>query len=68
MREWLGAMVSSEIIDIDDDKKYFFPAHRHQQFMKKDSMMCWGPFMLMCAGVMDDLNECFKSTGPKGIA
>ena len=72
IREWLGLMVVSRIVDIDGDtKKYLLPRHRRATLCIAPpggylGIQCWA--IPMNGAVLDTLMECFKMDGPRGKA
>nr|XP_054758031.1 S-adenosylmethionine-dependent methyltransferase Rv2258c-like [Lytechinus pictus] len=70
VREWLGAMVTSRIVDIEGRDRYVLPPHR-AIFLGRE-----GPgeelTILACAlpvqsQVFENIVECFRKDGPRGV-
>ncbi|XP_077994958.1 S-adenosylmethionine-dependent methyltransferase Rv2258c-like [Glandiceps talaboti] len=73
VREWLGAMVTSRIVDIQSDsneERYFLPQYRYKHLCSKDgggvqAVLLEG--IPMICEVYKDILECFKKDGPRGV-
>ncbi|KAI0235433.1 hypothetical protein LSAT2_014071 [Lamellibrachia satsuma] len=65
-------MVVSKIVDVDrDTKKYFLPPHRHNCLRTGQpgtgfALLSWA--IPMNVAVLDELMECFKLDGPRGLS
>jgi 2-polyprenyl-3-methyl-5-hydroxy-6-metoxy-1,4-benzoquinol methylase len=67
VREWLGAMVCSGVVDVDPQTtKYQLPAE-HAQFLTRaaqaDNMSVFSQWIVVFAGVEEDIVSCFKKGG-----
>ncbi|XP_077995021.1 S-adenosylmethionine-dependent methyltransferase Rv2258c-like [Glandiceps talaboti] len=74
VREWLGAMVTSKIVDIQSDtevERYFLPRHRHKYLCSSKDGEGEQAILLegipMVCEVYKDVLECFKKDGPRGV-
>ncbi|KAI8520230.1 hypothetical protein Bbelb_034870 [Branchiostoma belcheri] len=74
VREWLGSMVTSRIIEVDtssDIPRYFIPPHRAAVLAPTDGAeilrIAFSERVVHLGKVMDDLVECFKEDGPPGL-
>lgn len=71
VREWLGLMVVSRIVDVDrGTKTYFLPRHRRATLRQAppggyQGLLSWT--IPMTGAVLSTLMECFKKDGPRGI-
>jgi 2-polyprenyl-3-methyl-5-hydroxy-6-metoxy-1,4-benzoquinol methylase len=67
VREWLGAMVTSRIIDIDPDtKRYWLPAEHAALLTREagaDNLAVFAQYISVLGGVEDDIVDCFKNGG-----
>ncbi|XP_072170890.1 S-adenosylmethionine-dependent methyltransferase Rv2258c-like [Diadema setosum] len=70
VREWLGAMVTSRIVEAEGKDRFFLPPHR-AFFLGRE-----GPgeelTILACAlpvqsQVFENVTECFRRDGPRGV-
>ncbi|XP_070582195.1 S-adenosylmethionine-dependent methyltransferase Rv2258c-like [Ptychodera flava] len=71
VREWLAVMVTSKIVDMDFDKQtYLIPKHRAEVLTKfkgpENLSLAATTIPALCA-VYDDIIECFKRSGPRGV-
>ena len=67
VREWLGAMVTSRIVDVDPaTQSYKLPAE-HAAFLTRkagaDNIAVFAQYVSVLGGVEDDIVECFKQGG-----
>ncbi|XP_066289220.1 S-adenosylmethionine-dependent methyltransferase Rv2258c-like [Branchiostoma lanceolatum] len=73
VREWLGSMVTSRIIEVDttsDSPRYFIPPHRAAVLAPSGAeilRMAFSERVVHLAKVTDDMVECFKEDGPPGL-
>ncbi|XP_066269497.1 S-adenosylmethionine-dependent methyltransferase Rv2258c-like [Branchiostoma lanceolatum] len=71
VREWLAIMVTARIVDYDKEQKtYFLPKHRAGVLVPDGamgSMGNWSDFVRQAAMVANDVADCFKNDGPKGV-
>lgn len=68
VREWLGAMVTSRVIDVvDDDRLTFRLPAEHSAFLTRaggaDNMAMFAQYIAVLGGVEDDITECFRAGG-----
>lgn len=67
VREWLGAMVTSRIAEVDPDTlRYWLPAE-HAAFLTReagaDNVAVFAQYVSVLGGVEDDIVKCFKNGG-----
>lgn len=67
VREWLGAMVTGNIVEYDADSgRYILPAE-HAAFLTRpavsDNMASVAQFIPLLGAIEDDILECFKNGG-----
>jgi len=67
VREWLGAMVTGGVADIDSaSNRYWLPAE-HAAFLTRaagaDNMAVFGQYIAVMGNVEDDIVECFHKGG-----
>jgi 2-polyprenyl-3-methyl-5-hydroxy-6-metoxy-1,4-benzoquinol methylase len=67
VREWLGAMVTAEVIEVDSTStRYVLPAE-HAAFLTRaagaDNMAVFTQYIAVMGGVEDEIVECFKKGG-----
>ncbi|HEY7321662.1 MAG TPA: methyltransferase domain-containing protein [Candidatus Binatia bacterium] len=67
VREWLGAMVTGRIVEVDaGDNRYWLPPE-HAGFLTRaagaDNIAVFGQYISLLGGVEDDIVECFKNGG-----
>ena len=67
VREWLGAMVTSRLIDVDPESNYYRLPPEHAAFLTRaaeaDNMAVFTQYISLLGGVEDDIVECFKHGG-----
>ena len=67
MREWLGAMTTGGIVEVDPDTNRFsLPAERAAHLTRAavaDNMACFAQYIGLLGGVEDEIVECFKRGG-----
>lgn len=67
VREWLGAMVTSRVIDVDPgSKRYWLPPEHAASLTRAagaDNMAVFTQYISLLGSVEDDIVECFKSGG-----
>ncbi|XP_002740918.2 S-adenosylmethionine-dependent methyltransferase Rv2258c-like [Saccoglossus kowalevskii] len=72
VREWLGAMVTSNIVEVDPDRNtYFLPLHRAKSLSRKKgdgSVATFSDGVPLLTGVFQDILDCMKKDGPKGVS
>jgi 2-polyprenyl-3-methyl-5-hydroxy-6-metoxy-1,4-benzoquinol methylase len=67
VREWLGAMVTGSVVDVDPaSHRYSLPAE-HAAFLTRaaaaDNMAVFGQYIALLGSVEDEIVECFKRGG-----
>ena len=67
VREWLGAMVTAGVVEIDaDGTKYALPAE-HAAYLTRaaraDNIAIATQYIAVCGAVEDDIVECFRKGG-----
>lgn len=67
VREWLGAMVTGRIVEVDgDSQRYSLPAE-HAAFLSRpagaDNLAVFAQYIPLLGSVEDDIVECFKKGG-----
>jgi 2-polyprenyl-3-methyl-5-hydroxy-6-metoxy-1,4-benzoquinol methylase len=67
VREWLGAMVTAKVVDVEPlSLRYSLPAE-HAAFLTRaaaaDNMAAFTQYMAVMGRVEDDIVECFKAGG-----
>ncbi|KAJ8029178.1 putative methyltransferase C1B3.06c [Holothuria leucospilota] len=73
IREWLGAMVTAGIVDIDSSgERFSLPAHRIPYLTKngsKNVMTCMSRFIAnLTTNAFYKVKDCFPEDGPSGTA
>lgn len=67
VREWLGAMVTGRIVDVDPATMRFSLPGEHAAFLTRaasaDNMAAFAQYIATLGGVEDDVLECFKKGG-----
>ena len=67
VREWLGAMVTGRIIEVDPSTGRFRLPPEHSAFLSRaagaDNLAVFAQYIPLLAGVEDDIVECFKKGG-----
>jgi ubiquinone/menaquinone biosynthesis C-methylase UbiE len=67
VREWLGAMVTGRIVEVDGDGSRFFLPPEHAAFLARaagaDNFAVFAQYLPLLSGVEDDIVECFKKGG-----
>jgi 2-polyprenyl-3-methyl-5-hydroxy-6-metoxy-1,4-benzoquinol methylase len=67
VREWLGAMVSSRVVEVDPATRRFSLPAEHAGFLTRaataDNMAVFAQYVAILGGVEDDIVECFRSGG-----
>jgi len=67
VREWLGAMVTSGVIDVDPQTTRFRLPPEHAAFVTRaagaDNISVFTQYIALLGGVEDDIVECFRSGG-----
>ena len=67
VREWLGAMVASGIINVDDTSTEYFLPKKHAAFLSRaaasDNLAVFTQYIAMLGALEDEIVECFKKGG-----
>jgi ubiquinone/menaquinone biosynthesis C-methylase UbiE len=67
VREWLGAMVTGRVVEVDPDSSRFTLPAEHAAFLTRaagaDNIAVFGQYISLLGGVEDDIVECFKNGG-----
>jgi 2-polyprenyl-3-methyl-5-hydroxy-6-metoxy-1,4-benzoquinol methylase len=67
VREWLGAMVTSGVIEIEPDHGRFSMPNEHAAFLTReavaDNMAVFAQYIAVLGGVEDEIVECFRKGG-----
>jgi ubiquinone/menaquinone biosynthesis C-methylase UbiE len=67
VREWLGAMFTGRVIDVDPSGERFSLPPEHAAYLTRaagaDNIGVFGQYIAVLAGVEDDIVECFKKGG-----
>ena len=67
VREWLGAMVTSGVIDIEPETGQFSLPPEHAAFLTRaaaaDNIAVFAQYISVLGNVEDDIVECFKNGG-----
>ena len=67
VREWLGAMVTGRVVDVDPGGNRYWLPPEHAGFLTHaagaDNIAVFGQYISLLGGVEDDIVECFKNGG-----
>jgi hypothetical protein len=67
VREWLGAMVTAGVIDVDPPSPHVHPASEHAAFLTRpagaDNIGVFTQYIALLGGVEDAIVECFRKGG-----
>jgi 2-polyprenyl-3-methyl-5-hydroxy-6-metoxy-1,4-benzoquinol methylase len=67
VREWLGAMVTAEVVEVDPTStRYSLPAEHAAHLTRAagaDNIALWTQYIALLGGVEDDIVECFRKGG-----
>jgi ubiquinone/menaquinone biosynthesis C-methylase UbiE len=67
VREWLGAMVTGRIVEVDADGRSFSLPLEHSAFLARvagaDNLAVFAQYIPLLSGVEDDIVDCFKKGG-----
>jgi ubiquinone/menaquinone biosynthesis C-methylase UbiE len=67
VREWLGAMVTAEVVEVDPTStRYALPAEHAAHLTRaagSDNIALWTQYIPVLAGVEDEIIECFRKGG-----
>ncbi|SHF57384.1 Methyltransferase domain-containing protein [Fodinibius roseus] len=66
VREWLGAMATGEVVEVDENGRYRLPGD-HAQFLTRDTdldnLAVMAQYISVLGSVEDDIVECFRNGG-----
>ena len=67
VREWLGAMVTGRVVEVEPESNRFSLPPEHAAFLTRaagaDNLAVFGQYISLLGGVEDDIVECFKNGG-----
>jgi len=67
VREWLGAMVTGRIVDVDPESRHYFLPPEHAGFLTRvagaDNPAVFTQYISLLGSVEDEIVECFKHGG-----
>ncbi len=67
VREWLGAMVASGVVEVDADTGHFRLPPEHAAFLTRpaaaDNLAVFTQYIALLGGVEDEIVECFRKGG-----
>jgi ubiquinone/menaquinone biosynthesis C-methylase UbiE len=67
VREWLGAMVSARVVEVEPEAMRFSLPSEHAAFLTRaaaaDNMAIIAQYIAILAGVEDDIVDCFRHGG-----
>ncbi len=67
VREWLGAMVASGVVEVDPTTRRYRLPPEHASFLTRaaaaDNMALFAQYIGLLGGVEDDIVECFRKGG-----
>jgi 2-polyprenyl-3-methyl-5-hydroxy-6-metoxy-1,4-benzoquinol methylase len=67
VREWLGAMVTFEVVDVDPESRRFTLPDEHAAFLTRqaaaDNMAVFTQYIGLLGSVEDDIVDCFRAGG-----
>lgn len=67
VREWLGAMVTARVVDIDPTGSQYVLPPEHAGFLTRaaaaDNMAVFAQYIAVMGGVEDEILECFRNGG-----
>ncbi len=67
VREWLGAMVTGRVVDVDPDTKRYLLPPEHAAFLTRaagaDNIGVFTQYISLLGSVEDEIVECFKKGG-----
>jgi hypothetical protein len=70
VREWLGAMVTARVLDVDPTSTQYVLPPEHAAFLTRaaaaDNVAVFAQYIALMGSVEDDIVECFKKGG--GVA
>lgn len=65
VREWLGAMATGGVIEVDESGRYFLP-EEHAQFLTRngvENLAVFAQYISVLGNVEDEITECFYNGG-----
>ncbi len=67
VREWLGAMVTGRVVEVDPDSNRFSLPAEHAAFVTRaagaDNLAVFAQYVSLLGSVEDDIVDCFKNGG-----
>jgi ubiquinone/menaquinone biosynthesis C-methylase UbiE len=67
VREWLGAMVTAGVVEMDSEKNHYSLPPEHAAFLTRaagaDNIAVFTQYIALLGSVEDDVVECFKKGG-----
>jgi 2-polyprenyl-3-methyl-5-hydroxy-6-metoxy-1,4-benzoquinol methylase len=67
VREWLGAMVTARVVDVDPTTRRFSLPAEHSAFLTRaaaaDNMAVFAQYIAVLGGVEDGIVDCFRNGG-----
>ena len=64
VREWLGAMVTGRVVDVDPESNRYWLPPEHAAFLTRaagaDNIAVFGQYISLLGSVEDDIVECFQ--------
>jgi ubiquinone/menaquinone biosynthesis C-methylase UbiE len=67
VREWLGAMVTGRVVDVDPETRRFSLPQEHAAFLTRaagaDNIAVFSQYISLLGSVEDEIVECFKNGG-----
>lgn len=67
VREWLGAMVAADIVDIDPEQGVYWLPPKHAAFVTRaaspDNLAVYAQYIPLLGQVEDDVLDCFRNGG-----
>jgi ubiquinone/menaquinone biosynthesis C-methylase UbiE len=67
VREWLGAMVTGRVVEVDPETNRYWLPPEHAAFLTRvagaDNIAVFAQYISLLGGVEDDIVECFKNGG-----
>ena len=67
VREWLGAMVTARVVEVDPDTRRFSLPAEHAAFVTRaaaaDNIAVFTQYIALLGSVEDDIVECFRNGG-----
>src|SRR5262245_9649583 len=64
VREWLGAMVTAGVVDVDESSTLFILPEEHAAFLTRaagrDNVASFAQYIALIGNVEDDIIDCFR--------